>query len=268
MPGLTGRFHGESDLVWRGAGPVVPAARHFAETEHPAGAAGGAPGEGGEAEDGHKDWRLPYLREAAQSRKYRQRAQNAEAEVAELKARALSPQQHAEYERLRAAGEEAAAKDERIAALEQVVRQLVGRDALTKALVACGVGSGLPNGEKMLAQAVSLLSPHVRVELSGDEPAATVVGGDGEPLLEGGEDGPPVSVCQFVTNWLTAEGAHFLPPSGDTGSGARRGSSPPAGASVDQLDADPRKKAEFIARHGPAAYVQLARRRKQAQGIT
>ena len=219
---------------------------------------------GAAADEGSRDWRAEYLREVAQSRKYRQRAQKAEAELAELSQRALSPEQHEEYQRLRQAATGMADKDARIEALEGMVRRVVGANELGKALVVCGVGAS-PGGSRALAHAARLLEDRVDVDLSGRSPVVRVLDESGRPMCRGGEaddqPGEPVSLEEFVAHWLTEEGSHFLPASGDTGSGAYKGSAAAAGVSIEDLDRDPRRKAQFIATYGPQAYVQLARRK-------
>lgn len=217
-----------------------------------------AAGEGGPA----KDWKAEYVREAAQSRKYRQRAQKAETELEQLRPLALGPAQHEEYQRLRLAAADAAAKDQRISRLEAMVRQVSGLNELNKALAGCGVGRGCPNGEKMLAQASALLAGRIRVELDGDVPAVRVLDEAGAVMLDPAGAGP-MGVRPFVADWLAQEGCHFLPPSGDTGSGAHGGFAVAPAIDIQALDRDPRAKAEFIARHGPTAYLQLAQRRQQ-----
>ena len=112
----------------------------------------------------------------------------------------------------------------------------------------------------MLTQASSLLSDRIQVDLAGESPIVRVLDGGGQALVD--EDGRPVSVASFVAHWLAEEGSHFLPASGDTGSGAHGGLSAPTETSIEQLDRNPRAKAEFIAKHGPQAYVQLARKRQ------
>ena len=209
-----------------------------------------------------RDWKEEYLREVARSRRYRQRAQRTEAEMEALRPRALTDDEVAEVARLREAAAAAEGKDERIAALEAMVRRVVGANELSKALAACGVGRGWPRGDRMLAQAASLLADRIDVDLSGDAPEARVIGDDGQPLAAGdGSESGAMTVSDFVARWLAEEGAHFLPPSGDTGSGAHQGVASEAEPSLERLDRDPGAKAEFIARHGPQAYVQLARRR-------
>ncbi len=218
------------------------------------------------ADESARDWRADYLREVAQSRKYRQRSQKAETELAELGERALSPQQHEEYQRLRQAAGEIVDKDARIEALEGMVRRVVGANELGKALVVCGVGAS-SGGSRALAHAARLLEDRVDVDLSGQSPVVRVLDESGRPMCRGSEadEEPrePISLEEFVAHWLTEEGAHFLPASGDTGSGAYKGSAAAAGVSIEDLDRDPGRKAQFIATYGPQAYVQLARRKRK-----
>jgi hypothetical protein len=218
------------------------------------------------ADEGARDWRAEFLREVAQSRKYRQRAQKAEAELAELGERALFPEQHEEYQRLRQAAAGMADKDARIEALEGMVRRVVGANELSKALVAYGVAAS-PGGNRALAHAARLLEDRVEVDLSGESPVVRVLDELGRPMCRGDEadeePGEPISLEEFVAHWLTEEGAHFLPASGDTGSGAYKGSATAAGVSIEYLDKDPGRKAQFIATYGPQAYVQLARRKRK-----
>lgn len=203
------------------------------------------PGDGAEAgADDGRDWRQAYLREMARSKRYRQRAQQAED-------RALGDTERAEYAR-------------RIASLEKAIRRVAGQGELTRALAGCGVGSGCSHGERMLAQASALLAGRIGVDVSGDSPLVHVLDEASLPIRD--EGGRLVTVSRFVKGWLAEEGSHFLPASGDTGSGAYRGSATAGGVSIEQLDRDPKAKAEFIARHGPRAYVQLARSTRQPGG--
>ena len=202
------------------------------------------------APDDGRDWRQAYLQEVAQSRRYRQRAQQAEA-------RTINDEQAAEIDRLRGLANEVDGKDRRIAVLEGAVRQVAGLGELTRALAACGVGNGCPHGKRMLDQASSLLADRVSVDVAGPAPLVRVLDDAGEPIVD--EEGVALTVSRFVASWLAEEGSHFLPASGDTGSGAYRGRAAPPGVSIEQLDRDPKAKATFIATHGPRAYVQLAR---------
>ena len=206
------------------------------------------------------DWKAEYVREVAQSRKYRQRAQHAETQLQELRRQALSEEEHAEYQRLCKTAEGLADKDQRIKALDGMLRRVAGLNELGQALTACGVGSACPHGEKMLSQAAALLADRIDVDLSGLSPVARVLDEGGEPIV--GDDGRPLSIHQFVSHWLVEEGSHVLPASADTGSGAYRGLAVPTGETIEQLDRDPKAKAEFIAKYGPQAYVQLARKQR------
>ncbi|MCE5328211.1 MAG: hypothetical protein LLG01_17545 [Planctomycetaceae bacterium] len=199
-------------------------------------------------------WHAEYLREAAQARKYRQRAQRAESDLAQLRQVGRGDND----ERLASLSQETAAKDARIAALSAMVKSTVGAYELHKALTGCGVG-----GSSALAQAAQLLAGRIDVTLADEGPQVRVLDGDGQPMLS--DAGQPLDVGCFVTEWLAQEGQHFLPPSGDTGSGAHKGT---AGRSlrVEDLDASPRRKAQFIAAYGAKAYVQLARRKASRPG--
>lgn len=204
-----------------------------------------------------KDWRLEYLREAGHARRYRQRAQRAESELTEVRTQALTAEQYEEYQKLKCLKDEAAQKDAEVASLKDTIRRVVGQAALNEALAACGVGRA--GGERTLAHAAKLLADRIRVDLAEGGPVVHVLGDAGRPMTAGDDD-RPVTVREFVGQWLAEEGAHFLPASGDTGSGAHKGAAS-AGVSIRDLDADPRRKARFIATYGPQAYVQLARRK-------
>jgi len=245
---------------------AAPRQARFLHDDEPVSGPGGQSGPAGTEtlDDADRDWKSEYVREVAQSRKYRQRAQRAETQFEEFAGRTLAPEQIEEYHKLRLTSEEMASKDRRMGQLEGMVRRVVGAGELTRALVSFGVGSrscyGEAHGQRMLTQATGLLAGRVRVDLDEDEPRVCVLDDAGEPLAD--EEGRPVAVQDFVAAWLAEEGGHFLPPSGDTGSGAHKGGIVSPSVSVEQLDRNPRAKAEFIARHGPQAYVQLAKRRK------
>ena len=107
----------------------------------------------------------------------------------------------------------------------------------------------------MLSQAVDLLASRIRVRLDDGRPDVSVV--QDEPEAE------PISLDAFVADWLASEAPHFLPPSGDTGSGAHLNPGSRETTSLAELDANPARKAKFIAENGPQAYVQLARQRNR-----
>jgi len=170
----------------------------------------------------------------AEARKYRKRAQEAERQVAELEMRLLDDEQHS------AELTAAAARADR---LTEMLSQAVISDRLKTALASRGV--------KHVSQAARLLAEKLQVRVTDGEYAVQVAGLDDAPEGE-------VTVEGMVDDWL-ADNPHYLPPSGDTGSGAYPGVTAPKGASIEQLDLNPARKAEFVARYGPAALVQLAR---------
>jgi len=214
----------------------------------------------------------------AEARKYRRRAQEAERRVAELQPLVLSDAEGELFERLkleaerlpgireahrrevaelkRAQTDELAEARARTQQLTEMLSEVVGTDRLKTALAARGV--------KRVDQAASLLAGRIRVGVAGDDYTVQVVDGRGEPLSDG-QDGKERGVEDLVDAWL-AENPHFLPPSGDTGSGAHAGTAAAAGVSIEQLDRDPRRKAEFVAMHGPGALVQLARGPRERKG--
>jgi hypothetical protein len=210
----------------------------------------------------------------AESRKYRKRAQEAEARLQELEARALSEADLAEYRRLRserrqhAQTEQAKAReyetlvseladkharelaeaDRRGERLAAQLCKVVGNDRLKSALAARGV--------TRVDQAAYLLQRHVRVELGEGEPAVRVVDGRGEPIADATcRAGETITIERFVDAWLASEGAHFLPPSGDSGSGTHKGAS--AGrADIAELEADPARRYAFVREHGTDEYLR------------
>ncbi|KKL87446.1 hypothetical protein LCGC14_1934610, partial [marine sediment metagenome] len=207
----------------------------------------------------------------AESRKYRRRAQEAEARLSELQSRSGGEQGLAELRRL---GEQAgqyerlvselterhaadlAEAEQRADAFAAQLQKVVGADRLKSALAARGV--------TRVDQAAYLLDRHVRVELADGKPAVIVVDAEGEPILAGGDPDRPLALEQFVEAWLAAEGAHFLPPSGDVGSGAYKGASPEA-VDMAELEADPARRYAFIREHGSDEYLRRLGRWKRRQ---
>lgn len=206
-----------------------------------------------DGEDG-RDYRQAYLQEVAQSRKYRQRAQQAEQQLAEIRDRQLTDKQIQEYRQLRSAAEAIEQDRRRLTEMEQALAERAGRDALVRSLRACGVGRGLADQDKILDQAVALLLPGIQVDTGPDGPTIH--------LADDEQTESPADLQAFVADWLASQAPHFLPPSGDTGSGAHRYPGPLEPTRVEQLDADPARKAKFIAENGPKAYVQLARQQR------
>jgi len=257
-------------------------ARCFADDEP----AGGAPGAEPDRPDGDEAFAAERQQLVAESRKYRKRAQEAEAEAARLERLVLPAEQLAEYRELKAAGErrgqaddEAGRQYDRLVAeltdkhgrelaeagrareaLEARLCELVGADRLKSVLAARRV--------RRVDQAAYLLARHVRVSLADGKPVVQVVDDRGEPIAApGGEPGETVGMEAFVDAWLAEAGAHFLPPSGDTGSGAHRGAAGER-ADVAEMEADPARRYAFIREHGTDEYLRRlgAWKRRQAAG--
>jgi hypothetical protein len=165
----------------------------------------------------------------AEARKYRKRAQEAERLLGELS------EQHS------GAIAESNARADRFG---EMLSGVVVSDRLKSALASRGV--------KRVDQAAQLLAEKLEVDITDQGYRVQVRG----PRDVDSQD--ELTVEQVVDGWL-ATNRHYLPPSGDTGSGAYPGVTSPGRVSIEQLDLDPDRKAEFVARHGPAALVQLAR---------
>jgi len=183
-------------------------------------------------DDEQSDSRLKLIAEA---KKYRKRAQEAERLLGEL------TEQHVS---------QIAASNARAEQLGEMLSGVVITDRLKSALAARGV--------KRVDQAASLLAERLEVNIT-DQGCAVAVRGSG-----GADQDAEGSVEQVVDGWL-ADNRHYLPPSGDTGSGAYPGIGRLQNVSIEQLDVNPARKAEFVARHGPAALVQLARSGRKAR---
>lgn len=198
-----------------------------------------------------QDWQEKYLQEVEQSRKYRKRAQEAEERLSSLQQQIPEMDQLERFDEYRSRAEQYERLQADHEQLQDRLRELTGRQALTQALAGCGVGRGFPHGDRMLQQAAALLSDRLEIDTQAGRPTARPVGADpAEPAQD---------LQCIVSDWLTREAPHFLPPSLDTGSGQAPGLGTVPAASLAQLDASPSKKAKFIAENGPSAYVQLAR---------
>lgn len=231
-----------------------------------------APGPAAGSEEPEEDFEAIKARLIAESRKYRKRAQDAEANLRELEANAISAEQASEYRRLKeqagryeqmTAEMTARSERDRQAAQRQVdrltdrLRRIVGADRLKSVLAARGV--------MRVDQAAYLLDRHVRVELVDDEPVVRVVDSAGRPISDPSAEGAgTISLERFVDTWLAAEGAHFLPPSGDVGSGAYKGGVS-AHAAVAEMESDPAKRFAFIREHGTDEYLRRLGQWKRAR---
>jgi len=277
-------FEGLEGDVFRVSFPVVPPfSRAFAEDD-PAGGPGAGGGDsndddGGRDGDRSADERARLIGE---SKKYRQRAQEAERRLKAIEGAALSDEQRDEYARLKADAEKCQAdelqargryeellarkqkafekaladKDAAVGGLTSLVQRIAGIDRIKSALAARGV--------KFVDDAAQLLADRVRVEIAEGKPAVRVVDESGEPLTDGDcERGATISVEKLVEQYLaTPQGAVWLPPSGDRGTGKHPGggASKADAALLAELDRDAQKKADFIADKGQEAYHELVAR--------
>ena len=235
----------------------------FADDDAAGGGPGGPAEEQPDADPRAEDFETVKGRLIAESRKYRKRAQEAEAKLRQLESQSLSAEEAAEYRRLKGQAaqyekllaeltekhaRELADANQRCERLAEQLRKVLGADRLKSALAARGV--------TRVDQAAYLLQRHIQVELAEGEPVVRVVDADGQPIpAPDGAEGRTISVEHFVDAWLASDGAHFLPPSGDVGSGAYKGGS---AVTVDmaELEADPAKRYAFIREHGTEAYLR------------
>ncbi|MCP4379809.1 MAG: hypothetical protein GY794_27040 [bacterium] len=205
----------------------------------------------------------------AEARKYRKRAQEAERRLDELAPRVLDEASLELFERLKADSartqqDRQEFKQQLTDLTEQHSGQLEASNArathlgemLSDVVITDRLKSVLADrGVKRVDQAARLLSEQLEVDINdqGYQVRARSRSdvSDSNPTVE-----------QVVDGWL-AENSHYLPPSGDTGSGAYPGVVSSVAASLEQLDLDPVSKAEFVARYGPAALVQLAGRSRK-----
>lgn len=276
---------------------LFPQFARFADDDEPAGGGGGGDGKDDDPPaggDDDKDWKAEYATEVVQSKKYRGRAQTAEKLVAELQeasGRTLSPEDFEAYQqqlndaesqeqtdllkkgefdaaltkaeekfegqrtqyRAESDAKVAKADAERDAAIALAVK-FAGQAPLALALAEAGVL------DEMIGIAERELARQIQVTFGDDnKPVINVVDSAGEVITDpDGAAGQSITVKELVTQWLaTPAGAGFIPPSGDSGSGARKGGGK-AGITIEDLDADNDKKAAFIEEHGIAAYLKLA----------
>lgn len=202
-----------------------------------------------------------HRRLVAESRKYRQRAQRAEQALTEQAAAHQRLLEELDQRHKR----DLAEANKRGEALAAQLRKAVGADRLKSALAARGV--------TRVDQAAYLLGRYVQVDVAGDEPAVRVVDDAGRPVAlnadaadasparenssarDNSPAGATISIGRLVDTWLAEQGAHFLPPSGDTGSGARKGPAEEF-ADVAELERDSARRYAFIRRHGAEEYLR------------
>lgn len=221
-----------------------------------------------------------YEAEVKNAAKQRQRAQAAEKQAAEAVAELATLQSEreqsaraAEQAKLEGEGKykEALEKQREALAAEKKaeanraesyakrIKELVGTQALTKALGVAGVPSD------RLSQAAQLLERRVRVEFDAEgNESVTVLDEAGSPMFVTGGNN---ATLEDLAKDFTAKNAWFRAPSGDYGSGFHPGGA--GSLSIDDLDADKtgKKMADYIREHGQAAYQKLvdAKRRKKTK---
>jgi len=269
---------------------VVPQhARCFAEEDPPEG--------GGAGDDqGDKDWSAIAAENARESKKYRLRAQQVEAKLEELKARAVSQEDLDELTRLREAEAERTEAEEK-AELERQAK--AGEfDAILKAEQDKAAKTFAQKDKKhaealaaIEAEKTSLTTALQRATAEAQLVAAlakqgcedpqeaaflvfnrhefaprAVVGEDhnvkiqvvdraGNEVIDPEGEGEAMTVEACAVHFLgTPIGQRFLPPSGDTGTGAHRGG--PGQPDMAAVLSDPDKKAEYLAKHGGPKYVK------------
>ena len=222
--------------------------------------------------------------EIAQSKKYRTRAQQAEGELTGLRDRVMSDEDRELFNTLRAEREElenntlkkkgdfdtilakkqeawdAALKAEqaKTQAMTDAYSQVAVMTPLQAALAAQGV-----KDVQAAAHLIQSLHEHkATVKTIDGAPVVQVVDKQGNPVVEADTPaGQSISVAALVKQWVaTPTGQHFMPPSGDGGSGAHSGGGGVGGVTLAELDADAQKKADFIQKEGSEAYLKLASR--------
>jgi len=225
------------------------------------------------------DLNKKYTDEVENAKKQRQRAQQAESRLGEVEEslkefqdRIAAQEAEAERKLLEGKGqyEEAMAslrsekdkalqsKDAEIEALSSSLYRELGTNRLTAALGEAGVKS------ELIAQATKLLSGQIKVSVKDGKPVVQVLDEDGSPL--NAENGAAATMQDLVGRWAQSN-PHFLPPSGDTGSGAHKGGKT-GNVTLAELDANASAKAKFIKEHGVDAYLKLAEEAKQKAAET
>lgn len=224
-----------------------------------------------------------FEEEVAKNKRNRLRAQDAEKQLADLKDAGLiltaddrktfddlvAAKKNGEDEALRKKGDVdemlAAAKAEsdkiveaktaKIDLLSGYLKAEIATNKIAAELGAAGVKS------ELVAQATALLTSRVSVEISEAGPVVKVSGPDGSPMIT--DEGTSATVADLVKSWVP-KNQHFLPPSGDDGTGAHKGA---GGKTVGWSDIkdDDKAKAAYITEHGQSAYLKLADEGQRAE---
>lgn len=216
----------------------------------------------------------------AESRKYRQRAQKAETHLAEFENRVLSDEDRELFEQLKA--ERAKAAEEKADAASRYDELLAGKQAGFDADLAAAMADrdgalaafeklavAAPIQAELARQGVTdvtaaahliqnLHAYRATAKLVDGQAAVQVVDARGNRVTDADcRPGQSIGIDKLVAGFLATEtGKHFLPASGDRGSGAHKGT--PSGPRLAEILADPEKKAAFIAKHGGEAFMKLA----------
>jgi hypothetical protein len=200
-----------------------------------------------------------YKDEIEANKKFRERAQKAEAEAeaarkANEKAEAdkAAAESKAEQARLESKGEydkalklreeqtakELAARDKAIADRDAILSRQFGQSALLAALGKAGVKS------ELIGQAARLVESQVKVEFK-----------DGQAVVQVFDDKGQALDCIDTLAAAFAKGnPHFLPPAGGGSGGAAGGGG--GGVTLAQLDRDAVAKGKFI-KENPEAYQKM-----------
>lgn len=244
----------------------------------------------GDAPSGWADEKQGLINE---SKKYRARAQQAEATVGQLQEQALSEEDREQFNQLKADDEKRQQDDlkaqgeydkllaqkqekfdEALGAKQQELDSFRGafqQVAVTDRLKGLLAGKGVTRVSEAAFLLQGQFPKRAVADLVDGNPVIRVVDRQGQLVTDADcEPGQSIGVDALVNEFVASEaGQIFLPPSGDSGSGAHAGT--PGDATMAELDADPAKTAAFIQKHGGDAYMKLAqgdrlRKRQEAAG--
>lgn len=265
-------------------GPFV---RYFADGDGDDSGEGGGDGGsgdgGGSADPDPKDAQIAKL--IKEGTGYHKRAQDAEKRLQALEGNVLSDDDRALFTQLRADKAEAdEGKQKAAGQYEELLAQKVEKFdadiateqakttmfqsafeqvAVLNPLQAELAKAGVTNVDNAAHLIQNKHAHRATAQLVDGKAVVRVVDGQGNPVTDAECDaGQSISIEQLVTGWIATDtGKCFMPPSGDTGSGAHQGGVP--GVTIEDLDADFEKKTAFIKEHGRAAYIELSRRKKK-----
>lgn len=220
--------------------------------------------------------REDYNQAIAESKKYRKRAQESEAKITSFEGKILSETDAELFSSLKAASEKADEENakskgdfESLIAKQQAkhndAQKLLesARDNAMSAYAALAITQ--PISIALAAAGVQDIeaASHLIQTLHSNRASATLVEGkanvkvvdvDGVAALD--DKGKPLTITALVAGFLaTDRGKVYLPPSGDSGSGAFKGGE--VASTLVELDADFKKKQAFIEKHGNKAYMAL-----------